>query len=124
MRYFSENVGWKMTIRNIAAALCISAAFMGFAYANPYTEEQLVVIKALTIVTIAEQNCPGVHLNASAIRLVLGKAHLDPNGSAFLAEMEKAGKEIIAGTNDDSVALCKAVKDDSLPFRAMVHVDQ
>ena len=29
-----------------------------------------------------------------------------------------------SSTHNDSVALCRAVKDDSMPYRAMVHVDQ
>jgi hypothetical protein len=121
---FQKTEDGKMTTRKIIAALLASVAFGSLAYASDFTSQQLVVIKTVTIVSMAEQNCPGVHLNNSAIALVLGKANLDPGDSAFLPAMQKAADQVIADTHGDTVALCEAVKADSMPFRAMVHIDQ
>ena len=93
-------------LKAICLATCLaSGSLASLAHASDYTEQQLVVIKFLTIVEMAEQNCPGVHLNASAVRLELDKAHLDPSGSAFLNEMEKAAKEVIARAESVQVVL-------------------
>ena len=113
-----------MKTPKILTALLASTAFITLAYAGDFTPDQLIILKEVAIVMLAKQNCPGVHMNNSAISLELNKFHLDAKDTAFFPAVAKLAQEVIADTNGDEHALCTAIKDDSLPFRVLVHIDQ